>query len=143
MKILVGTDHSAHSSKALQKTRALALELKNPQVTVIYVYQNPSIHLPGENVSGEMIAELEEHNRDEGQKALEEADKYFSKDGIAVELLLKKGNPGAVITRVAAEGDYDLIVVGSRGLSGVKKLFLGSTSNAVVQEARTSVLVVK
>lgn len=48
-----------------------------------------------------------------------------------------------MIPEVAEEGGFDLIVIGRRGISGTDKLFLGSVSNAVLQQAKTSVLVVK
>ncbi len=47
------------------------------------------------------------------------------------------------ITRFASEEGIDMIVMGSRGHTGLKKLLLGSVSNAVVQEASTNVLIVK
>jgi nucleotide-binding universal stress UspA family protein len=48
-----------------------------------------------------------------------------------------------VICRIAQERDCDLIVVGSRGLTGFKRLMLGSISNAVAAKAPCPVLVVK
>ncbi len=53
------------------------------------------------------------------------------------------GRVPEVICRVAQERDCDLIVVGSRGLTGFKRLMLGSISNAVAAKALCPVLVVK
>lgn len=48
----------------------------------------------------------------------------------------------AAIITAAAERDVDAIVVGTRGLTGVKSIFLGSTSHAVVQHADRPVLLI-
>jgi nucleotide-binding universal stress UspA family protein len=53
------------------------------------------------------------------------------------------GKPGAEILSWAEKKNADLIVVGSRGTGKVQSLFLGSTSNKVVQESPVSCLVVK
>jgi nucleotide-binding universal stress UspA family protein len=53
------------------------------------------------------------------------------------------GDPSKALVRLADERKMDLIVVGTRGLSGVKRMFLGSVSHAVVHKAPCAVLVVK
>ena len=72
-----------------------------------------------------------------------EAKKFFTEQIIEVKTIFKEGHPAQTIAEVANEEGYDMIVIGSRGLGGLKKLFLGSVSNAVLQEATTSVLIVK
>ena len=64
--------------------------------------------------------------------------------GLAVETITAKG--GAVadeILKAADSNKVDLIVIGSRGLSGFKELVLGSVSSAVVHRAKVPVLTVK
>jgi len=63
--------------------------------------------------------------------------------GIEYDTELVWGRVPEVICRVAQERDCDLIVVGSRGLTGLKRLMLGSISNAVAAKAPCPVLVVK
>ena len=53
-----------------------------------------------------------------------------------------EGHPADVIT-AAAGADTDLVVVGARGLGGVKRLLLGSVSENVLRAARCPVLIVK
>jgi nucleotide-binding universal stress UspA family protein len=48
-----------------------------------------------------------------------------------------------MIVAEAEDEDFDLIVMGSRGLGGIKEYILGSVSNQVVHEAKSPVLVVK
>ncbi|MFB5615042.1 MAG: universal stress protein [Candidatus Nitrosomaritimum yanchengensis] len=47
------------------------------------------------------------------------------------------------MTEFAKKKNFDLIIIGARGLTGLKSALMGSTSNAIVQKSKTSVLVVK
>ena len=53
------------------------------------------------------------------------------------------GNPGRSICELASTWEADLILVGSRGLKGLKEMFLGSVSNYVTHHAPCSVLIVR
>lgn len=59
------------------------------------------------------------------------------------EVFVFHGNPGLVIVEHANDIDYDLILVGSRGLNSLQEMFLGSVSHKVIQRANCPVLVVK
>jgi nucleotide-binding universal stress UspA family protein len=63
----------------------------------------------------------------------------FSKQDVAYSARKEVGHPAEVITRIAADEHFDLIVVGSRGLSGFQLVLLGSVSH----HARCPVLIVK
>ena len=63
--------------------------------------------------------------------------------GVKAETILVKGHPAKVILDTAKTKGVDLIVVGSRGIGGVKGLLLGSVSNAVVQNSKVPIMVVK
>jgi nucleotide-binding universal stress UspA family protein len=73
--------------------------------------------------------------------ALEESKRMAP--GIMVNIKLLLGKPASMIVGEAAYGGFDLIVIGSRGLSGVRELVLGSVSHQVVNESKVPVLVVK
>jgi nucleotide-binding universal stress UspA family protein len=55
---------------------------------------------------------------------------------------LEFGVPSDVIVEIAEKGNYDLIIVGSRGLGKVKRFLLGSVSDDVSHKAKCSVLIV-
>jgi nucleotide-binding universal stress UspA family protein len=74
-------------------------------------------------------------------KALDKA-KNFQKT-LKVSKELVEGRPAEKIVETAKKGMFDLIVVGSRGLSGFKEIFLGSVSNRVADKAHCPVLIVK
>jgi len=59
------------------------------------------------------------------------------------EARIERGDPGVVICDVAADGDFDLVVVGSHGHGVLKRLLIGSVSNHVLQHAPCPVLVVR
>jgi nucleotide-binding universal stress UspA family protein len=65
------------------------------------------------------------------------------KKGAKVETVIARGYPSKVILKTAEDVSANLIVIGSRGLSGIRELFLGSVSHAVVQHSTIPVLVVK
>lgn len=63
--------------------------------------------------------------------------------GINTEYTQLKGNPGRMICDLANNWSAELIIVGSRGLRGLKQIFLGSVSNYVTHNSPCSVLLVR
>ena len=63
--------------------------------------------------------------------------------GIDTEYTQLSGNSGRMICELANNWSADLIVIGSRGLKGLKEMFLGSVSNYVTHQAPCSVLIVR
>ncbi len=63
--------------------------------------------------------------------------------GLKLTKRLEFGNPAETIIEVAEKGDYDLIVVGGRGVSRAKRFFLGSVSDDISHHAKCSVLIVR
>lgn len=83
------------------------------------------------NVKGEAVA------------ALERSAATIRAQGIEAECVVREGYPATVIEEEAAAHGVDLIVIGTRGLSGLKHLLLGSIAERVVQRAPCPVLCVK
>ena len=63
--------------------------------------------------------------------------------GVSTEFTQLAGNSGRMICQLANNWSADLILVGSRGLRGLKEMFLGSVSNYVTHHAPCSVLIVR
>ncbi|MGM0689063.1 MAG: universal stress protein [Bacillota bacterium] len=144
--MLVCTDGSELSQKAVEKAAKLAANFKEVEVSVIYVNDVKIIPMHGgygESVPLEMQVQYETEKDKERQKIFEDAVKIFRKYDLEPSTILKKGNPSDTIIKVASEENFDLVVLGSRGLGGLKKIILGSVSNAVAQEAECDVLIVK
>ena len=151
MKILVCTDGSQESLNAIEEACKIADGCKVNEVSVISVDDGRS-YLPIGNWSNvdhptkedvETFLRTREVAKEKIKRDLLEATRIFQQKNIAVNTILKYGSPSENIVQVAQEERFDLIVLGRRGISGMKKLFLGSVSNAVLQEATTSVLIVK
>lgn len=80
--------------------------------------------------------------KDVGEKILSEAMKVAGKAKIRLDKRLECGVPSNVIVEVAEKDNYDLIIMGSRGLGRVKRFLLGSVSDDVSHKAKCSVLIV-
>jgi nucleotide-binding universal stress UspA family protein len=63
--------------------------------------------------------------------------------GLKINLVLKKHSTADGIVEFVKEGDYDLLVMGSRGLSDLKRVLLGSTSSEVLRRVEVPVLIHK
>jgi nucleotide-binding universal stress UspA family protein len=89
---------------------------------------------------------LEEANRHITKQAEEITNKIgdaVRASGLTVETAVRRGDPRSVILDEAKEWDADLIVVGSHGYTGIKRLLLGSVAQSVVSHAPCSVEVVR
>ena len=150
MKILVCTDGSEHSQKALQVAADIAKGSPDKKIAIIYVYDNRHdtyLHYGSPKIAPgqiEKYQEATEEDKKERKKILRKARKFLQEKNIKARTIYQEGHPSHTIVKVAQEEGFDMIVIGSEGLSGLKKLFLGSVSNAVIQEAKNcSVLLVK
>lgn len=150
MKILVCTDGSEQSQKALDRTITIARGDDASEVAVIYVYDHAQ-DLSGitsyKDLSTEEIEKFRrmvEDHKEEKNEILDDALKFLEKNNIKARAIFKEGHPARTIVEVACEEGFDMIIIGSRGLSGLKRIFLGSVSSAVVQQAKNvDVLTVK
>ncbi|MNY55760.1 Stress response protein NhaX [compost metagenome] len=85
-------------------------------------------------------------NKDYYDLAVQTADEVKGRleaEGLNATVELLQGSPAEVILNYAKEQGVDVIVIGSRGLGGIREFVLGSVSHNVVQSARIPVLVVK
>jgi nucleotide-binding universal stress UspA family protein len=136
MKILVPVDGSAYSLKAVETACDLA-QAKAPSSVVLIAV---AVQIP-ELEEGVYIAEK---MKAQAEIALAKAKDVAQAQGIAADVVLATGaSPVDEIVQVAKDQEADLIVIGSRGLAGKTRSFLGSTASQVVTYSPCSVLVVK
>lgn len=74
---------------------------------------------------------------------LNDGQRLVQADGIPVSTLLLEGNIVDQIVKTAKDGNFDLIVVGARGLSKFEELLLGSVSHGVAEKAPCPVIVTR
>jgi nucleotide-binding universal stress UspA family protein len=89
------------------------------------------------------VREMKEERRVDLTKALDQLAPLFEARGVTVSRETPEGHPAEVLGTAGAGPDTDLVVVGARGLGGVKRLLLGSVSENVLRAARCPVLIVK
>lgn len=137
MKVLVATDGSEHSMKAVDRAVELALK-EGADITVMSVAYYAKEDLD------EMPLNIQEKLESQAAEALRRAKAVFDKHSVPVKTLLEAGFvPANNIIRVAEEGKFDRILLGSTGISGLKRVFIGSTAAKVVANAPCSVTVVR
>jgi len=146
MKILLATDGSetAAAAGALLAALPLAPETEVRIVTVLPDRPSWSEIFGGrltDNAS--LIAEVEKEQRERAERTLTEAAAPFRGRLAGVSTAVVSGHPGSEILQAADTWGADLIVMGSRGRTGLVVVLLGSTAEFVAKRARTSALVVR
>lgn len=144
-KILVPVDGSDNSLKAVTHAGYLASSLKCEvgllNVIVIpndiYLYGHPG-HLYISNTPNESIEIIKEN----ASKVILKARKLLP-EGIVVKDFIVQGSPGETITQFAQENNYNLIIIGSRGLGLIKGVLMGSVSTYVVHNTKCPSMVIK
>ena len=140
-KILVTTDGSQNANKALVEAIHIA-EALNLNIDILNVTKDVAIS-PYMQLDSYSIQTTEDIKK-QGQRILEDASKFFKDFKGEVNTILRIGNPADVIIKEAEKDEYDLIVMGSRGLGTFTKAMLGSVSNKVLNHVKTkNVLIIK
>ena len=145
--ILLSTDGSDVAKKGIQHGLDLAKAL-NAKVTVITVTEPLPIYLGTGFDSGWIPSKDEIDSFDAARKkfagkVLDEARAMAEQTGISAELLhIPNAHPATTIIETAKSKGCDLIVMGSHGRRGLKKLFLGSQTSEVLVGGSVPVLVV-
>lgn len=143
MKILLPVDASPYSAEAV---RAVATR-PWPAGSTVRVLS--SVEIPGPPPVGEMMydAGASLALRQQGIKKANQLTKRvvhtLTAAGLEAEAVVRDGDPRSVIVDEAEAWKADLIVVGSHGYTGIKKLLLGSVAQSVVSHASCSVEVVR
>ena len=131
-RILVAYDGGAPAVRALDLAIELAKQFNLPLGVVGVV----------PNVSGRSAATRweEERLRDD---QLREAHQYIANRGLKAEIIEPSGDPAREIEYVAEAGDFDTIVMGSRGLGRVGRLLQGSVSEHVATHSQATVVIAR
>jgi nucleotide-binding universal stress UspA family protein len=139
-RILIATGGSPWSDAAAAYAIALAAQMR-AELRVLAVLSISGVYaMPDVLASSELLMESVEQ---QGQQMLAHTTARATDAGVPHVAILKWGNVAETILQTAAEEQCDLIVLGSRGLTGFKRLMLGSISNAVAAKAQCPVLVIK
>jgi len=137
-KILVPIDGSKNSIRGLDMAIQLARQSQGT-ITALAVKTVPGIY------AIHPLGFLDFNSMKEIKKLLADAKLRAAKKGIQLTGKAVAGDPGYDIARFAnnSKNGIDMVVVGARGRSSAKEIFLGSVSNYVLHKSKKPVLVVK
>lgn len=143
-KILVPVDFSPHSTEAFKVGLDLAKRF-GARLGMVHVHQPIVDSFPGSHMLPPATVEQTlPLVRAALEKQLQGARAQALAAGVPdVEAQLVEGVPFTEITRVAREGGYDLIVVGTHGRTGIRHALIGSVAERVVRKAPCAVLAVR
>jgi nucleotide-binding universal stress UspA family protein len=141
--IIVPTDFSECARHAAPVAASLA-RLLGAAVVCVHVVE-PVVQPAGWTPVGEPMpaADLGERLEETAARDLPVFSESEEFAGLEVEDVIVRGEPAAEIVRVAEERGAGLIVISSRGRTGLGRILFGSTAESVVRHARCPVLVVK
>jgi len=133
-KILVPVDGSDHARKAIEFAANIARQ-NDAEVHLLHVVEVKEIpeaverFIKSEGMNESPVAVYTEMV---GRGIIEQAQQTAQDNGIKnVETIKVEGDPAETIIAYAKERDFDMVVIGSRGLGKVKGLLLGSVSSKV------------
>lgn len=150
LKILVPFDGSEYSKRALNKAIEIAKD-GNSVLHLLMAVSPPSVEPPGIAVSGLIkgkgatgaIKEFVKQAYGKANLILEQNADYCRRKGVSVNYKVIGDHPANAILEYAKRNNADMIVMGSQGLRGIKKIkILGSVSRHVLENASCPVLIV-
>lgn len=136
-RVLVPVDGSASSKNAAMYAGHL-VNSRNPKLYLLHVWEPITM-----TIGGTEADELRHEAQTQAQALLEDYKKLLEPCGLEVELLARPGRPDYEILNVQEELDCDLIVIGSRGMSELESVIMGSVVSGVLEEATCPVLVTR
>ncbi|MCM3617044.1 universal stress protein [Sutcliffiella horikoshii] len=165
--IVIAYDGSQSSLKAVK----MGIDMKkNTQanITILHVLEETPVNVPIEstrpdavpaggmggidglniytnNVKGQVPSQkhVATRNQDGTEQSLNEIHALLSQERVEAPVEVLQGDPAKTICNFADTQESDLIIIGSRGLGGLKKLILGSVSDKVTNTANCPVLIAK
>ncbi|MCD2434929.1 universal stress protein [Acidaminococcus sp. NSJ-142] len=141
-KILVPVDGSETAWRALDTARAIA-DKCHGSLVVIHVVQPINNSIMGVGLDQLVMKESNEELGKVGTSVLQLAREKLEDFTGEKEFLKEAGYPYEEILNAVEDKNCTAIVIGSRGLSGIKEFFMGSVSSKVSQYAKVPVLIVK
>lgn len=141
-KILVPCDFSAEAIAAFRMALSMAQNAKG-EVHLVHVIEMPVLHdtvlMPVLSFEEALFKELEEKSTNEFEKLV----KKYKTEHVPVEAKVLFGAPTNMLLDYAREVNADLILMGTKGASGLKETFVGSNTEKIVRHARVPVMAIR
>lgn len=143
--IVVGTDGSETANVAVEHAMMLA-KAGGGTLHIVSAHQNVSLGMAAmASGTGGATVDLDLLNngmQEYGESVCAAAAKVALADGVTVQTHVVCADPADALVTVATEVGADLVVVGNRGMSGLKRFMLGSVPNRISHHAPCSLLIV-
>jgi nucleotide-binding universal stress UspA family protein len=119
-------------------------ELESAAVTVLYVIDpvDAGYGTPVESPQGGLSKAWYEQAEQRGEEVFEAAAAVAADHGVDVDTAIETGRPARTIVSHTEEGEFDHVVMGSHGRTGVSRVLLGSVAEQVVRRSTVPVTVV-
>jgi nucleotide-binding universal stress UspA family protein len=144
-RILLASDGSEGAIRAAHFAADL-VQKYGATLTLLHVFSSPVAVIPLTDTAEAQASRESAFDRyveDTQRVVAHRTGRVLEECGVPYTLQQEIGHAAEVITRVAREGNYDLIVLGSRGLSEWQSFLMGSVSDRVSHHAPCSVLIVR
>jgi universal stress protein A len=143
--ILVPIDFSEHSKKTIKYATRFAAHYR-ATIRLLHVFQIPDYAVTQyehRQQGSDQLKNQVDVAEEEARENLEALTNELLSQGMNVKASLRVGYPFEEIILMADSPEIDLIIIGSHGRSGIRRLLLGSTAERVVEHAPCPVLVVR
>ena len=137
-QILLAVDGSEHSLRSAKEAGDLARAMKSEILRIVVAFDSVPPYLGEPNFQQAIDARMKEANA-----ILQKAQDSVGKIPGEIHTEFIEGSPAEAIINVAKTRNSTVIVMGSRGLSTITELVLGSTSHKVVSHAPCPVLIIR
>ena len=141
-------DKSGYKEKIINFTISLAKPL-GAEIIAIHVIDKstivPATDAYGNYIGGDQIQATEEELRKQADEILSEAKLLGDKEEVKVDkaIIVASSSCATAVIDYAKKNNVDLIVVGTKGMTGIKHFLLGSVANDVISHAQCPVLAVR
>lgn len=136
-QILLASDGSDHALRATMRAIDVINHHPDCHVTLLYVVDSSTSKI--DVLHGEGIESIESRRKER----LASTEQKLNEAGVVYDIKTIRGEPGTSIVRYANEHEFDLVVIGSRGLNRFQEMVLGSVSHKVAKRVKCPVMIVK
>jgi nucleotide-binding universal stress UspA family protein len=140
MKILLAVDGSEYTRKVLEYVCANK-PLFDPSHTFMLLNTQPPLPPHARSQLGTTV--VNQYYEEEAKKVLEPALATLSQAGVPAQSVWKCGPAGETIAKFAADGGYEMIIMGSHGHGALARLVMGSVTTQVLAQCGVPVLLIR
>jgi nucleotide-binding universal stress UspA family protein len=139
-KILVPLDGSELSESALTNVIDLTMDCHALEVILMRIREPLDPNVIG-TLDAKVAVELDQAYRDEAAGYLDKIVANLKKKGITAKTEVLSGNPAEEIIKYSQKNNVDLIIMSTRGRSGISRLVFGSVAEKVIRNSTVPVLI--